>query len=150
MGQLDRPSLKAAGPLTRPQTIRGRRPPGPGSNPRESRQLDDGQPNERHLTCAARFWRIPAVPHVRALGIDETSYLAATRAHRTIDATGLVDLDHRVLIGMVEGNSAADLRRWCAKQDAEWLEGIEVVATDLAEGYRAGTSPHLDHDGASS
>ena len=46
---------------------------------------------------------------------------------------------------MVEGNSAADLRRWTAAADPEWLAGIEVVATDLAESYRAGLSPHLDH-----
>jgi len=85
------------------------------------------------------------VGEVRAMGIDETSYLAATRAHRTIYATGLVDLDHRFLIDLVKGNSANDLRQWCAKQDPGWLEGIEVVATDLAESYRAGTSPHLDH-----
>ena len=32
---------------------------------------------------------------VRALGIDETSFLSATREHRTIYVTGLVDLDRR-------------------------------------------------------
>ena len=39
------------------------------------------------------------VKKVRALGIDETSFLSATREHRTIYVTGLVDLrsqeDHR-------------------------------------------------------
>jgi hypothetical protein len=38
---------------------------------------------------------------------------------------------------MVEGNSAADLRRWLDTQRRSWLEGIGVVATDLAESYRA-------------
>ena len=33
------------------------------------------------------------VGYVRALGIDETSFLSATRDHHTIYATGLVDLD---------------------------------------------------------
>lgn len=47
---------------------------------------------------------------VRAMGIDETNDQAATREHQTIYATGLVDLDHRRLIDMVEGNAAADLR----------------------------------------
>lgn len=47
---------------------------------------------------------------------------------------------------MVRGNAAADLRRWCAKADPGWLAGIEVVATDLAESFRARLSPHLDHD----
>ena len=82
---------------------------------------------------------------VRALGIDETNYQAATREHPTIYATGLVDLDRRMLIDMVEGNAARDLRQWCAAQDPGWLGAIKVVATDLTEHYRAGMSPHLDH-----
>jgi transposase len=85
------------------------------------------------------------VGYVRGLGIDETSFLSATREHHTIYATGLVDLDDPKVIDMVEGNSAADLRQWCAEQDPVWLETIEVVATDLAETYRRGTAEHLDH-----
>jgi len=85
------------------------------------------------------------VGHVRALGIDETSFLSATRDHHTIYATGLVDLDGRTLIDMIEGNAASDLRRWCAEQDPLWLETIEVVATDLAESYRRGIAGHLEH-----
>src|SRR5271169_3289790 len=85
------------------------------------------------------------VGYVRALGIDETSFLSATREHHTIYATGLVDLDAPNLIDMVEGNSAADLRRWCSAQDPLWLETVEVVATDLAESYRRGIADHLDH-----
>jgi transposase len=82
---------------------------------------------------------------VRAMGIDETSFLSANREHSTIYATGMVDLDRRLLIDMVEGNAAVDLRRWCAAQDPGWLRGVRVVATDLGESYRAGISPHLDH-----
>jgi transposase len=82
---------------------------------------------------------------VEQLGVDETSFLAANRNHATVYATGLVDLEAKVVIDMVEGNSAADLRRWTAKADPAWLGGIEVVATDLAESFRAGLSPHLDH-----
>ena len=85
------------------------------------------------------------VGKVRALGIDETSFLAANREHSTIYATGLVDLRRRQMIDMVEGNSAAELRGWCARQDPAWLADVRVVATDLAESYRAGISPHLDH-----
>jgi transposase len=48
---------------------------------------------------------------VRQLGVDETSFLAATRDHATIYATGPIDLERHVVIDMVEGNSAADLRR---------------------------------------
>jgi transposase len=85
------------------------------------------------------------VGEVRQLGVDETSFLKANRHHSTIYATGLVDLEAHRLIDMVEGNAAADLRRWCANADRGWLAGIEVVATDLTDSYRAGLSPHLDH-----
>jgi transposase len=77
--------------------------------------------------------------------VDETSFLKANRHHATLYATGLVDLHRSVLIDMVEGNSAGDLRRWSANADPDWLAGIRVVATDLAESFRAGLSPHLDH-----
>jgi transposase len=82
---------------------------------------------------------------VRQLGVDETSFLKATRAHPTIYATGLVDLERHRVIDMVKGNSAKDLRAWTAGADPAWLGGVEVVATDLAESFRAGLSPHLDH-----
>jgi transposase len=82
---------------------------------------------------------------VRQLGVDETSFLKANRRHSTIYATGLVDLEARIVIDMVDGNRAADLRRWTTGADPAWLAGIDVVATDLAESFRAGLSPHLDH-----
>lgn len=84
------------------------------------------------------------VGEVRHLGVDETSFLRANRMHSTIYATGLVDLQQRIVIDMVEGNAAGDLRRWTANADPDWLAGIAVVATDLAESFRAGLSPHLD------
>jgi transposase len=82
---------------------------------------------------------------VTNLGIDETSYLKATPTHPTLYATGLVDLDRPMIIDMVEGNRAIDLRRWCGAQNRWWLAGITTVATDLAESYRAGLNPHLAH-----
>lgn len=85
------------------------------------------------------------VGDVTQLGIDETSWLKATSSHPTLYATGLVDLEARIVIDMVEGNSADDLREWLADQEPEWLVGIEVVTTDLAESYRAGLDPHLAH-----
>jgi hypothetical protein len=42
------------------------------------------------------------VKKVRALGIDETSFLSATRGHRRIYVTGLVDLDRKRIIDMVD------------------------------------------------
>lgn len=85
------------------------------------------------------------IGRVRQLGVDETSFLKATRQPPIIYATGLVDLERHVMIDMTEGNSAKDLRRWLGNADPAWLAGIKVVATDLAESFRAGLSPHLDH-----
>jgi transposase len=79
------------------------------------------------------------------LGVDETSFLKATRHHPILFATSMVDLEHHIVIDMVEGNSADDLRLWTANADPDWLAGIGVVATDLTESFRAGLSPHLDH-----
>jgi transposase len=81
---------------------------------------------------------------VDKLGVDETSFQAARPGRATRYVTGLVDLDGRRMIDLVPGNSAADLRGWCARADPDWLAGIGVVATDLAESYRNGLSPHLD------
>jgi len=85
------------------------------------------------------------IGRVRQLGVDETTYLSAKPTHPTIYATGLVDLVRKVMIDLVEGNSASDLRRWTQNASPEWLAAIEVVATDLAESFRAGLSPGLSH-----
>lgn len=82
---------------------------------------------------------------VTELGVDETSFLKANREHPTVYATGLVDTDRGVLIDMVEGNTATDLRKWCQRQPTEWLEAVTTVSIDLTDSYRNGLSPHLDH-----
>jgi len=82
---------------------------------------------------------------VRALGVDEHSYLAATRDHATIFATSLVDLDRRRVIDLFEGKSAAKLRRWTVERPRAWRRGVSVVALDLTDTYRAGLRPHLSH-----
>ncbi len=74
---------------------------------------------------------------VAQLGVDETSFLAAKHNHSTRYATRMVDLEKRIVIDMVEGNSAADLRTWRANADPAWPSGIKVVATDLADSFRA-------------
>jgi transposase len=85
------------------------------------------------------------VGRVRALGVDEHSYLSATPAHSTIYATSLVDLDRRIVIDLFEGKSAAKLRRWCAGHSAYWRKGVRVVGLDLTDTYRSGLHPHLSH-----
>ena len=81
---------------------------------------------------------------VGKLGVDETSFQAADRAGRPATSPGWSTWMVAAMIDLVPGNSAADLRRWCAQADPAWLAGIGVVATDLAESYRSGLSPHLD------
>lgn len=82
---------------------------------------------------------------VTQLGVDETSFLRANRHHSTVYATGMVDTERGILIDMVKGNTAADLRQWCQHQPAEWLETVGTVSIDLTDSYRSGLSPHLDH-----
>jgi transposase len=82
---------------------------------------------------------------VRALGVDEHSYLAATPTHHTIYATSLVDLDRRHVVDLFEGKSAQKLRNWTAKRSKRWLSGVKVVALDLTDTYRSGLHPHLSH-----
>lgn len=82
---------------------------------------------------------------VSALGVDETTFLSATADHPTLFATGLVDLRAKVVIDVIEGNSARDLAGWLDRQPADWLAQIAVVATDLAESYRSGLDGRLDH-----
>jgi transposase len=82
---------------------------------------------------------------VRQLGVDETSWLTATPQHPTRFATGLVDLERRVVIDVVAGNRAEDLGSWLDRQPTRWTEQVQVVATDLAESFRAGLRGRLDH-----
>jgi transposase len=85
------------------------------------------------------------VGQVRALGVDEHSYLAATPWHQTIYATTLVDLDRRRVIDLVEGKSAQKLRKWTGERSERWRRGVKVVALDLTDTYRAGLRPYLSH-----
>ncbi len=82
---------------------------------------------------------------VAQLGVDETSWLTATKDHATLYATGLVDLHRRVVIDVIRGNSASDLGLWLDRQPTTWLSEIRAVATGLAESYRAGLAGRLDH-----
>ena len=82
---------------------------------------------------------------VRQLGVDETSYKAATPEHATVYATGMIDLDRRIVIDLIEGRSGRDLRRWLLRQPSGWLRAVKVVATDLTDAYRSGMAGLLDH-----
>jgi transposase len=63
--------------------------------------VDHGTPRVNHLS------RLGAPS---ALGLDETSFLAATAQHSTLMVTGFVDLDRHRLIDVVESRTAAAIR----------------------------------------
>src|ERR1019366_3096898 len=73
------------------------------------------------------------VEEVSSLGIDETAFLKANAEHPTMYVTGLVDLERRVLIDMIEGNRAIDVSRWLSSKDEAFLAGITTVACDLSD-----------------
>lgn len=61
------------------------------------------------------------VGEVRMLGVDETAFLRANAFHPTVYATGIVDLDERIMIDVVSGNTSIDLGSWLDEQPPEWL-----------------------------
>jgi hypothetical protein len=63
--------------------------------------------------------RVGQVRH--ELRVDETTFLAATKEHPTLFATGLVDLERRVVIDAVEGGSGQDLGSWVERRPEAWL-----------------------------
>ncbi len=54
-------------------------------------------------------------------------------------------MDRSIVIDLIEGNAGTDLGEWLDAQSTEWLAGVTVVATDLAESYRSGLKGRLDH-----
>jgi transposase len=75
---------------------------------------------------------------VRALGLDETAFLAANAQHPTLFVTGFVDLDRGRLLDVVEDRCGASVSGWLARQDTSWRDGVETVALDPHAGYRSG------------
>ncbi len=69
---------------------------------------------------------------VAQLGVDETSWLRATKDHATIYATGLVDLTRRIVIDVIPGNASKDLALWLDRQPEDWLK------QDPRGGHRSG------------
>lgn len=70
------------------------------------------------------------------VGLDETSFRRGNHLRRASFVTGVVDVAAGRLVDVFAGRDAADLRRWMAGADREWLAGVEVVSVDPHEGYR--------------
>lgn len=97
---------------------------------------DHGRPRVDHLSRL----RLPA-----AIGIDETSFLAANARHPTLLVTGFVDLDRHRLIDVVPGRSAAAVSTWLGAKPPRWLEGIATAVIDPYSGYARGLAEGLPH-----
>jgi transposase len=72
---------------------------------------------------------------VRALGVDETSFLHAGPRRRTRFMTGLVDLDRARLLDVIDGRADGAVTGWLADRDDAWLSTVERVALDPYRGY---------------
>jgi transposase len=87
---------------------------------------DHGRPRIDHL---ARLGA-PA-----AVGLDETSFLAATAERPRLLVTGIVDLDTGRLIDVLPARSAVAVTDWLAAKPAPWLAGIRHVVIDPYQPY---------------
>jgi transposase len=82
---------------------------------------------------------------VTALGMDETSFLRATRERRTLFVSGLVDTATGRLLDVVPDRTAKAVTGWLSRRDRRWLERIGVVALDPHRGYANAVGVHLGH-----
>ena len=82
---------------------------------------------------------------VAALGLDETSFLKATRLAPTRYVTGLVDLERGRLLDVVADRTRAAVDGWLGVQPRGWLAGITTVALDPWRGYASALVASLSH-----
>jgi transposase len=82
---------------------------------------------------------------VAALGLDETSFLKATRMAPTRYVTGLVDLEGGRLLDVVADRTRAAVDGWLHAQSRDWLARIGTVALDPWRGYASALTAPLGH-----
>jgi transposase len=82
---------------------------------------------------------------VAALGLDETSFLKATRVAPTRYVTGLVDLEQGRLLDVVADRTRAAVGGWLHARTHDWLAGIATVALDPWRGYASALVAPLGH-----
>ncbi len=95
---------------------------------------DHGRPRVDHLSRLRR----PS-----AIGLDETSFLAANASHPTLLVSGFVDLDRHRLIDVVPGRSAEAVSAWLRAKPPRWLAGIATAVIDPYSGYALGLAEGL-------
>jgi transposase len=82
---------------------------------------------------------------VAALGLDETSFLKATRLAPTRWITGLVDLERGRLLDLVADRTRRAVDGWLHARPHGWLVRIGTVALDLWRGYASALVAPLGH-----
>jgi transposase len=82
---------------------------------------------------------------VAALGLDETSFLKATRVAPTRWVTGLVDLEGGRLLDLVADRTRAAVAGWLGARPAVWLAQVGTVALDPWRGYASALITPLGH-----
>jgi len=74
---------------------------------------------------------------VAALGLDETSFLKATRVASTRWVTGLVDLERGRLLDVVADRTRTAVDGWLGARSRDWRAQVATVALDPWRGYAA-------------
>src|SRR5829696_8316928 len=82
---------------------------------------------------------------VAALGLDETSFLKATRMAPTRYVTGLVDLEQGRLLDVVADRTRAAVAGWLGARPQGWLARVATVALDPWRGYASALVAPLGH-----
>jgi len=82
---------------------------------------------------------------VAALGLDETSFLKATRLAPTRWITGLVDLERGRLLDLVADRTRRAVDGWLHARPHGWLARIGTVALDPWRGYASALVAPLGH-----
>jgi transposase len=82
---------------------------------------------------------------VVALGLDETSFLKATRLAPIQWVTGLVDLDRGRLLDLVADRTSAAVDGWLGARPRDWLAQVGTVALDPWRGYASALITPLAH-----
>jgi transposase len=120
-------------------------------------------PGEQSVTRAARGFGVgwhaamaavwdhgrPRVDHLArlgapaAIGLDETSFLAATRQHPTLLVTGIMDLDAGRLVDVLPARSARAVTDWLAAKPGPWRAGIRHVVIDPYQPYATAVAAQL-------
>ena len=109
-----------------------------------ARQLRRGRCGAGHAYLPLTMW--PARPRPdAALGLDETSFLKATRVAPTRYVTGLVDLEGGRLLEVVADRTRAAVDCWLGARTRGWLAGITTVALDPWRGYASALVAPLGH-----